>query len=155
MLDNWIYWESPRSQMLAWLLSAGLALHVLYLFIVGIAIADHPQGNPGGYLLINGGLLVVKVSVIMALIRGLKKRKVVACYVVIAMAVAALVFVALNFKPERDMRRLGLETIQYGVNVLNLALACMSILLSVLAIREIKAIKSKPEEERLFWKTSV
>jgi hypothetical protein len=154
VFDNWLYWDSHKAQQLAWVLAFALVLQILYVLIVAIVASDHSRIDMGVFILVNGGLTIVKIAVVMALIRALKRNNIVVCYVILAMGVAGIVFVALTFEPDRVIRYLDLETIQYVINVLNLALASLGIILAILAAREIKSLKAKPAEEQKHWKTS-
>ena len=154
MLDNWLYWDSHRAQQLSWLLVAALVLQILYVLVVFFVASDHSRFEPGVFIVVNGGLTIVKVAVVLGLIRALKQNKMIACYVILAMGVAGIVYVALTFEPDRLIRYLGLESFQLVVNIVNLVLASLAILFAILAIREIKALRSKPQEGQKHWTTS-
>lgn len=154
MLDKWLYWDSHKAQQLAWVLAIALVLQVLYVLVIALAASGRTRTEPGVFILINGALTIVKIAIVLALMRALKRNNIIACFIIIVMAVAGIVYLALNLEPDALVRYLDLETLQYATNVVSLVLALLAIIVSILAIREIKAIKSKPEEERISWKTS-
>lgn len=131
----------PETLALTQFLKLVLLVQVVVMFVVVAAASEKGRSGDAGVLfVINGVLTLVKAAFIFGVIRFLNKGSKIACYVVLASAAVAFVYVLATFEPDRAMRYLGLEGFQYVLNVVNLVIASVGAFLAVRTLRNLKAL---------------